>query len=76
MDVALVAGVPDDPVVRGVEGAVQGDGQLDHAEVGAEMAAGPGDGVDQELPDLAGQPGQLGGREGSQVRRGCDAGEQ
>ncbi len=38
--VALVADVPDDAVVGGVEHVVQRHRQLDHAEPRAEMAAG------------------------------------
>ena len=38
--VGLVAGVEDDRVPRRVEDAVQRDGELDDAEVGAEVAAG------------------------------------
>ena len=38
--IGLMADVPDQLVVRGVEDVMQGDGQLDHAEAGAEMAAG------------------------------------
>src|SRR5919108_510672 len=59
VDVGLVAGVPDDPVGRRVEGAVQGDGQLDHAEVGAEVAAAGGDRPDEEVPDLGRQLAEL-----------------
>ena len=40
VDVGLVAGVEDDPVARGVEDPVDRQGQLDDAEVGAEVAAG------------------------------------
>ena len=39
VDVGLVAGVEDDPVGGRVEDPVQRDGQLDHAEVGAQVAA-------------------------------------
>ncbi|GAA3037536.1 hypothetical protein GCM10020000_14340 [Streptomyces olivoverticillatus] len=59
VDVALVAGVPQDAVGGRVERAVQGDGQLHHAEVGPQMAAGPGHSVDQEVADLLGEFGQL-----------------
>ena len=38
--VGLVAGVPQDDVAGRVEDPVQGEGQLDHAEVGAEVPAG------------------------------------
>ena len=42
-----------------VEDPVQRDGQLDHAEVGAEVPAGLGDLVDEEGADLLGQLVQL-----------------
>ena len=38
---------------------VQGDGQFDHAETGAEMAAGDGDGVDGLGPQFVSQLLQL-----------------
>ena len=58
--IALVADVPDQDVLRGLEDVVQGDGQLDHAEAGAEVAAGDGDGVDGLGPQLVGELAQLG----------------
>ena len=76
MDVGLVAGVEEDLVLRGVEDPVQGDGQLDHAEVGAEVAAGLGDRVDEEGPDLPGQLVQLLRAEPVQIARSPDAGQQ
>lgn len=39
---------------------VQGDGQLDHAQAGAEMAAGDGDRIDGLGPQLVRQLAQLG----------------
>jgi hypothetical protein len=39
VDVDLMADVPDEFVLGRGEGPVQGDGQLDHAEVGSEVAA-------------------------------------
>ena len=53
--VGLVADVPDQPVVRRVEDVVQGHGQLDHAQPGAEMPAGHRDRVDRLLPQLGRQ---------------------
>ena len=55
--VGLVAGVPQHDVAGRVEDAVHGEGELDRAEVGAEVPAGPGtgDGIDDELADLAGE---------------------
>ena len=41
-----MADVPDQPVVGRVEHVMQRDGQFDHAEPGAELAAGDGDGAD------------------------------
>ena len=38
--IGLVADVPDQPIFRRVEDVVQGDGQFDDAQPGAEMAAG------------------------------------
>ena len=50
-----------------LEDAVQGEGQLDGAEVRAEVAAGLGDGRDDEVADLAAQLGQVGVGQASQV---------
>ena len=53
--IGLVADVPDQPVVRRVEDVVQGHGELDHAQAGAEMPAGHRDRVDRLLPQLGRQ---------------------
>ena len=45
--VALVAHVPHQPVVGGVEQVMQGHGQFHHAEAGAEVPAGATHGVEQ-----------------------------
>ena len=50
--VGLVARVPHDGVVGRREDAVQGDGELDDAEVRSQMPAGLGDARDEEPPDL------------------------
>ena len=55
MDVGLVAGVEDERVVGRVEDAVQRDRELDDAEVRAEVPAGAGDVLDEELADLGGE---------------------
>src|SRR5690606_7054023 len=52
VDVCLMPDVPDETVLRRVERAMQGDRQLDHSEVRGEMAAGHGDLLEDELPDL------------------------
>ncbi len=76
VDVGLVPRVPQDAVLGRVEDAVQGDRELDHAEVGAEVAAGLGDGVDQEGADLVGQLIELLRSEPVQIARSPDAGQQ
>jgi hypothetical protein len=67
VDVGLVAGVEDDRVVRRVEHPVQRQGQLDDAEVRAEVAPGRGDFMDQELANLSGQIAQFRLREVLQI---------
>ena len=52
VDVGLVADVEEDFVFRRIEDRVQSDGELDDAEIGAQMAAGFGEGLDQEFADL------------------------
>ena len=59
MGVSLVANVPDDLVARGVEHGMQGDGKLDNAETGAEMAARDGDRANRLLPQLVRELPQL-----------------
>jgi hypothetical protein len=39
MRIGLMAHIPDQPVMRGVEQIVQGDRQLNHAEACAQMLA-------------------------------------
>ena len=67
--IGLVAGVPDDPVARRLEEAVQGDRELDDAEAAAEMAAGRRDGGDDRLADLRGEPVEVVGGQGPEVGR-------
>ena len=59
VDVRLMPGVPQDDVTRGVEDPVQRQRQLDGAEIGAQMATGRGDRLDDEGPDLFGQDHQF-----------------
>ena len=58
--VPLVAGVPDDAVPRGVKDPVEGQGQLDHPQVGPEVPPSSGHRGHQEPPDLGRQVVQLG----------------
>src|SRR5207245_11772439 len=48
VDIRLVAGIPEDPVVRAVERPVQGQGQLHHAQVRTEMPPRVGQAGDEE----------------------------
>ena len=74
--VALVADVPDQTVFRRVEDGMQGDGQLDRAEIGRQVAARLLDGFDQEGAQFGGQLRQLLALQATQVGRAVDAFEQ
>ncbi len=75
VDVGLMADVPDDPVVGAVERPVQGDGQLDHSQVGAQVTTGPRDLVHQKLADLLAEFDQLGIVQLPQIGGSPDSGE-
>ena len=74
--IGLVAHVPHQPVFGRVEHMVQGHGQLDGAQVGAEVPAGLGDTVQHIGAQLAGQGFQLGPAHAPQVGRAVHAGQQ
>ena len=57
--IGLVADVPDQPVARRVEHIMERDGELDHAEPGAEMAAGHRDRRDRLGAQLVGELAEL-----------------
>jgi len=65
--IALVADVPYQPVARRVEDRMDRHGQLDHAEAGAEMAAGDRDGRDRLGAQVVGDGAQLGRAQAAQV---------
>ena len=69
VDVNLMAHVPDKFVARRCEDAMEGDGQFDHAEVRAEMAARLRQAVNQFLPDFPGKLFELHRREFFDVLR-------
>ena len=52
--IGLMADIPDQPVLRGIEDIVDRGGQLDDAETRAEVAAGHRHGVDGLLPQFIG----------------------
>ncbi len=72
VDVGLVPGVPDDPVLRRLENPVDRHRELDDTEVGAEMTAIGGDGVDEAFTDFGGEGGQLFGAQLPQVSGAMD----
>ena len=74
--VRLVAGVEQDAVARRVEHPVQGERQLDDAEVGAEVAAVRRHRGDDGDADLLGELGQLGRVEVAEVVRPLEVVEQ
>jgi hypothetical protein len=75
VDVRLVARVEHDRVAGRLEHPVDGDRQLDDTEVGAQVAAGPRDGLHEEVADLLGQRADLRMGQPAQVSRCGDAGE-
>ena len=72
MRVALVAHVPDDPVVGRVVEPVQDGGQFNHAQPGAEVAAGFSNRFDQVGTQFVGDLRELGFVEAAQVGRRID----
>ena len=57
--VTLVPDVEEQPVVAEIEDEMQGDGQLDHAEVGREVAPGAADLFADRVADLLGELREL-----------------
>ena len=68
--IGLMADVPDQPVARGVEDIVQRHRQLDHAQPGAQMAAGHRDRIDRLGPQLIRQLPELVGFQLPQICAG------
>src|SRR5699024_5132171 len=59
VDVGLVADIPDELVFGGGEHGVEGDGELDGSEAGAQVPAGAGDRGDELGAQLVGQRREL-----------------
>ena len=72
MDVALVGDVEDELVVGRIEDAVQGERELDDAEVGPDVAAVLGGYGDDFVADFLRELGELAGREGFEVGGAVD----
>ena len=76
VDVALVGDVEDEVVLRCGEHAVEGNGQLDDAEVRPQVAAGTRKRSDQRVADLFGKLEQIGLRQSLDVSGRADRGKQ
>ena len=61
--IALMTDVPHELIARRVEARVERDGQLDNAQSGADVAAGPRADLDESLPDRRAQLAKLVTRE-------------
>jgi hypothetical protein len=70
--IGLVTDVPYQPVVRGIEDRVQGDGQFYRAQAGSQVTASGRNGFKQALAYLIGQLDQLRLIELTQIRRCVD----
>jgi hypothetical protein len=76
VDIGLMSGVEDDRVAGTVEDPVHRDGEFDHAEVRAQVAAASRHGADQHLTNLRAQAREVLGTEIAQVGRSGDLLEQ
>ncbi len=74
--VGLVAHVPHQAVVRRVKHAVQGDRQLNGAQIGTQVTAGLGHAVENVVAQFVGQWLELVARQAAQVSGGFDRSEQ
>ena len=70
--IALMADVPNQMVFGRVVHIVQGDGQLDRAQIAGEMPAGFAYRIQQKLPQLGGDLGQLFFIQTAQILRAAD----
>ena len=81
MDVALVGDIEDEFIGGGIEDAMEGDGEFDHPEIGAEMAPDGGgifggEDADEFVADFLGELGEIGFGEGFDVVGGIDGREE
>src|SRR5689334_15258842 len=74
--IGLVTDIPDKPVGRRIENIVQGNGEFDDTEPGAEMSARPGDSIDGLVAQLVCQLLELIGGEIFKIARKLNAIEQ
>jgi hypothetical protein len=71
--ICLVPDVEQDRLGWRVEHPVQRDGEFDDAQIGAEVAPGPGDRLHQDVADLCSEGGEVVGVQGAEVGRRSDA---
>ena len=74
--IGLVADVPDDPVLGGIEHVVERDRQLDHAQPRAEVPPGYRNGTDRLGPELGRHLTKIALRESPEKVRRVDTVEQ
>ena len=75
VDIALVGDIEHELVCGRGENPVQGDAQLDDAEVRTEVAAGDGEAVDQGFTDLRGEGDEIRFVQTMQICRCADGAE-
>ena len=71
--VTLVGRIPHEAIVRAVEDAMHGQGELHRAEVRGEMAAAPGNRLDDQLAAIGRKPRHISEAECIEVARGIDS---
>ena len=81
VDVALVGDIENEFIGGGLEDAMEGDGEFDHPEIGAEMATDGGgifggEDADEFVADFLGELGEIGFGEGFDVVGGIDGREE
>ena len=74
--IGLMAHVPDDAVHQEIKFVKERHRQFNGAEIGAEVAAGFADGINEEIAELGGELLQLGSREMPDLLRRGDGVEE
>ena len=71
MGIALVPHIEDKFVLRGIENIMKRNRQFHRAQIGSQVAAGAGYAVNQKIPDLLTEQGQLFRKQLFQLLRDC-----
>ena len=69
MRVTLMANIPDQPVIGGIEHRMNGHGEFDDAQSGAQMPAGDRHGIDCFRTQFIGKLLEVGIRQAPRIRR-------